>query len=249
VIRDDLIAPDTVAHNVIERAAWTAAISHGALEPVLRNVPGIADRSSVIYNGCPPPSLDPAPLPFAPPRMLCVGRLVHRKGFHHALNALALLLPRFPRVEMIIAGDGPDGPDLRRQAAALGIDRQVTFTGWIAPERIFDLMNGVTAVLMPSLPEGLGNVAIQAALMSRPVIGSRVAGLTEIVVPDETGLLVEPENDEALTAAMAWLIEHHADAIRMGETARLRAADVFGWSKCVDAYAELYERVGRADRN
>jgi glycosyltransferase involved in cell wall biosynthesis len=48
---------------------------------------------------------------------------------------------------------------------------------------------------------------------------------------------------------MAWLIEHHADAIRMGETARLRAADVFGWSKCVDAYAELYERVGRADRN
>jgi glycosyltransferase involved in cell wall biosynthesis len=80
-------------------------------------------------------------------------------------------------------------------------------------------------------------------MMARPVVATRVSGLSEVVVHQRTGLLVEPEDVEALAAAIASLLGEPEGAIRMGEAARQRVQRLFGWEECVGAYDNLWRRL------
>ena len=91
---------------------------------------------------------------------------------------------------MVIAGNGTDRAQLERQAAELGLREVVDFIGWVAPDKVPELINSATIVLMPSRWEGLPSVALQASMMARPVLATSVGGLPEVVVHGETGLLV-----------------------------------------------------------
>ena len=82
---------------------------------------------------------------------------------------------------------------MEQQAAKQGIGHAVEFTGWIDPEQVPALINHATLIVMPSREDSLPLVALEAARMARPVVATRVGGLPEIVVHQETGLLVEPE--------------------------------------------------------
>jgi glycogen(starch) synthase len=81
--------------------------------------------------------------------------------------------------------------------------------------------------------------------MARPVIAGRVGGLPEVVVHDQTGLLVESENSQALAQAMISLLTQPSQAVRMGQAARERAQAIFGWERCVNAYDALYRKLGQ----
>src|SRR5206468_1041812 len=109
----------------------------------------------------------------------CLGRLIPAKGFDLAITAFSLLVERFPNARLVIAGDGPARSTLEAQVASLKIRNTVEFTGWIAPDQVPDLINTATMVLMPSRREGLPLVGIEAALMRRPLIATRVGGLPE----------------------------------------------------------------------
>jgi len=104
-------------------------------------------------------------------------------------------------------------------------------------------MNTSTVVVMPSRRGAFGLVALQAALMARPIVATRVGGLPEVVVHQHTGLLVEKEDSRALAEAIARLLEQPESAIRIGQTARQRAQKLFGWNRCVDAYAALCRKL------
>jgi glycosyltransferase involved in cell wall biosynthesis len=80
-------------------------------------------------------------------------------------------------------------------------------------------------------------------MMARPVLGTSVGGLPEIVIHGETGLLVPPEDVAAVAGAVVFLLEHPQEAIQMGEMGRRRVQDVFNWQHCVDAYDNLYQNV------
>jgi glycosyltransferase involved in cell wall biosynthesis len=108
---------------------------------------------------------------------------------------------------------------------------------------VADLINRATVVVVPSRRESFGLVAVEAALLERPVVAARVGGLPEIVVHDETGLLVEPDDSAALADAMAFLLDNPPMARRMGARARTRAQRLFAVGSQSDAYVELYERI------
>ncbi|MBA2446830.1 MAG: glycosyltransferase family 4 protein, partial [Chloroflexi bacterium] len=91
--------------------------------------------------------------------------------------------------------------------------------------------------------EGLPLVAVQGAQMARPVVATPVQGLAEVVVDEQTGLLVEPEDTQALVRAVAFLLDHPEVAGRMGALARDRAQETFGWERHVDAYDGLYRKL------
>ena len=209
-----------------------------------REVPEIAPRSSVIHNLLELPAEAPQPLPTVAPRLLCLGRLVPQKGFDLALTALASLRHRYPNLQLIFAGDGASRPDLEQQAADLDLLPMVEFMGWIEPDRVPALLNSVTMVLMPSRREGMPLVAIQAAMMGRPIVACRVAGLDEVVVHGETGLLIDREDSDGLTEAIAFLLEHPQVAQKMGQSARRFAKGIFDWQRVIAAYDELYRKLG-----
>lgn len=234
---------DTLLGRTLRAAHWVTCVSAARLAQARRLAPEITRCSSVIPNSRELPPLPPSPLPFTAPRVLCLGRLVPEKGFDIALAAFATLVRRFPGARLLVAGDGPARSTLTRQAASLGLGGVVDFLGWIDPDAVPALLNRSTVAAMPSRQEGFGAVALEAALMARPVVAARVEGLAEVIVHQETGLLVEPEDPAALAGAIGFLLEHPDTATRLGHMARRRAQEVYGWPRYVDAYDALYQRL------
>jgi len=235
---------DTLLGAVLRRASWVTAVSGAILNDARRLAPEIVGRSSVLHNSVTPPALTPAPLPFNSPRLLCVGRIVRDKGFDLAVTAFASIASRFPNARLVIAGDGPARQGLERLATDLGIAKRVEFLGWVAPKEVPALMNTSTFVVMPSRwREAFGLVALEAALMARPVIATRTGGLPEVVDHLHTGLIVEREDTEALAQAISLLLSSPELAWRMGRAGRKRALQLFSWDRFVDAHDALYQRL------
>lgn len=234
---------DTIVEQALRNADWITANSAAVLAEARQSAPEIISRSSLIYNGLDVPTLPPEPLPCGTPRLLCLGRLAEEKGFDLTLDAFALLRNSFPHARLTIAGDGPVRPALERQAAELGVTQSVHFVGWVAPDKVPALMNTATVVVMPSRHEGFGLVALEAALMARPIVATRVGGLPEVVAHQQTGLLVERDDSKALAEALSVLLADPQMAAQMGQAGRHRAQQMFRWDRCVDAYTALYRKL------
>jgi glycogen synthase len=86
-------------------------------------------------------------------------------------------------------------------------------------------------------------VALEAALMARPLIATPVEGLLEVVVHQQTGLLVEKEDSKAPAEAVVFLLSEHGVATAMGQAARRRVQQVFSFKNCVEAYDVVYRRL------
>ena len=192
----------------------------------------------MIHNGLEVPVLVPQPLPFEPPRLLCIGRLSPEKGFDLAVTAFATVVQRFPRARLLIAGDGVSRFELEQLVAKQGIRHCVDFLGWVKPAEVLPLINGSTMVLMPSRQESLPMVALEAALMARPVVATRVGGLPEVVEHEQSGLLVETEDSQAFGEAIESLLRQPTLAVRMGQVARMQlnrcSAGKLMWMRTTD---------------
>lgn len=233
--------------QILRTADWVGAVSQAMLDDVRQLVPLITQRSSLVYDAAPLPPLEPKSLTdemFDAPIIFCAGRIVSEKGFDVMLDAFPSVLNKFPLARLIIAGGGDERAALQNKAVELGIRQAVDFPGWISPERMYEAMNAVTIVVMPSRwREPFGMIALEAMQMARPVIASRVGGLAEVVVDDETGILFENENSAALASAIAYLLEHREVTRAMGTRGRVRAQEKFSMKQFADEYEDIYQRL------
>jgi glycosyltransferase involved in cell wall biosynthesis len=237
---------DSVMGRMLRAANWVTAISGSVLENVRSLAAEVTARSNVIYNGLEPPGVPPAPLRSDPPLLLCLGRLVSEKGFDLAITGLASLRERFPGVRMVVAGDGPLRADLQRLAASVQVADAVEFVGWVAPDDVPALLNEAAVVIVPSRwEEPFGLVALEAALMERPVVAARVGGLPEVVVDGVTGLLFQRDDAEGLAAAVNALLEEPCRAAALGRAARVWAEAKFSLVRAADEYQALYHQLAR----
>lgn len=235
--------PDSLLTRTLKAADWVTCVSTALLDEVGQVFPEAIPRSSVIYNGLQPPDLEPTPLPFEPPVILGLGRLVHSKGFDVAMEAFASTLDRFPNARLVLLGEGTARSALERQAMRLGMYESVRFVPRVAPDQVFSWINRATLVLVPSRSEPFGMVALEAGLMARPVVGSDVGGLAEILVHEETGILVPTEDSDSMAEAIVSLIDRPAAAVRMGCEARKRVTETFSLERCVESYDVLYRTL------
>lgn len=139
------------------------------------------------------------------PLITYAGYLVPVKGLEHLIEAFARLRERLGAGHLVLIGDAPDPAYkevLVARVEAAGLERHVTWTGALPPERLADYMAASDVFVLPSIREGLGLVALEAMACGVPVVGSRVGGIPEIVEDGETGILVEPGNASALAGAM-----------------------------------------------
>jgi glycosyltransferase involved in cell wall biosynthesis len=224
--------------------SWTSAVSQAVLDDMLSAAPDIADRSGVLYNGVVAADRPPAPLPFAPPRILCLGRVSPEKGFDVAIDALPQVRARHPSARLTIGGDGHALDSLRSRALARGVADAVDFAGAVAREEVPALIETATVVAIPSRwREPFCLVAVEAAQTGRPVVASGIAGLRETVSDGETGVLVPVEDAAALGTTLADLLDDPARATRLGEAGRSRAQRMFGIEACANAHDDLYRRL------
>ena len=237
--------PDTLLHRTLCNAAWTVAVSEAMLDDVRALLPEISGRSSVIHNSIEEPSIPPSLLPFEPPRLLCLGRLVSDKGFDTAIDAFSRMdRERLAGITLVIAGDGPARADLEAKADALELGDSVAFTGWVQPEDVPALIDSATVVIVPSRSrEAFGNIAVQAMQLGRPVIAADVGGLPEIVADDVTGYIVRANDPAALADALTRLLANRDSAVRMGAAGRIRTTTHFPFERHVGEHEQLYRTV------
>jgi glycosyltransferase involved in cell wall biosynthesis len=175
------------------------------------------------------------------PHLLCVGRLIPVKGHLVLLRALAQARERVPELVLDIAGRGPLEPALRAYARELGVGDAVRFLGFVSPVQA--AIEEAAAVVVPSLGEGFGMVALEAMERARPVIASAVGGLSEIVADRETGLVVAPADAEELAEAIVTLASDLPRAAAMGEAGRRRAVESFTPERATQGVEALYLRA------
>jgi glycosyltransferase involved in cell wall biosynthesis len=182
-----------------------------------------------------------APYAGSEPRLLCIGRLIPIKGHLVLLRALAQARAQLPDVTLDVAGRGPLAPALKAYAREVGVEDAVRFLGFVSPVQA--AIEDAAVVVVPSLGEGFGMVALEAMERARPVIASAVGGLPEIVADGETGLVVPPADAEALAEAIVSLAGDLARAVAMGEAGRERALEQFTPERCVERVEALYVRA------
>ena len=179
-----------------------------------------------------------------PPRALVagvVGRFSPEKGQTYFLQALALARARFPQLVGILVGDGQDRQALEAEGAALGLSGAIHFTGHV--KDVADYYRAMDLVVMPSLSEGMPNVALEAMLFGKALVATRVGGVPEVVVDGVTGLIVEPRDSDQLASAMCSLLESRALLDSHGQAGRQRVMDEFSPALRTRRILDLYQEV------
>ncbi|HEY7215274.1 MAG TPA: glycosyltransferase family 4 protein [Thermoanaerobaculia bacterium] len=177
--------------------------------------------------------------------LLIAGRMAageRYKGHDQLLEALPNLLAEHPKTRLVIAGDGDDRGRLEAKAA-LGVAEAVTFTGFVSEATLAELYRRCAAFAMPSLGEGFGLVYLEAMRAGKPVLAARGSAAEEIVRHSETGLLVDPDDRDELTAGLARLLGEPETAARLGEAGRARWQREFGIERFRERLRPLLERL------
>jgi len=173
----------------------------------------------------------------APPRLLFVGRLVYQKGLDLLFKALAELHAH--PWELCLVGDGPQRPRLESFAEKNQITARVRFANWLDGSALLEEYHQSNLFVFPSRHEGMPNAVLEAMACGLPVIASHIAGNEELVVNGETGLLIPPEDVDALQQALAQLLVDPERCKRMGAAGRQRVEAHYAWSQIAAQYMEL----------
>ncbi len=178
--------------------------------------------------------------------VVAVARLSPEKDVANLIRAFALASLEDTDIHLEIAGDGPCREELRQLVAELGLERIVSFLGELRAVPEF-LARGSLFVL-PSRSEGVSLTLLEAMACGLPVVATRVGGTPEVVVDDETGILVPPSDPAALAAAILRVWRDPQRARLMGEAGRLLVERQFGVSRMLDDYMVLYGPSNRSHK-
>jgi glycosyltransferase involved in cell wall biosynthesis len=218
VVRDDRVHDDRVAvvSNFVDEAAFAPLADRRALLSALGVPPG-----SIVVG--------------------CIAGLRPVKDHQTLITAIASLRPRWPSLRLVLIGDGPSRPSLEVLVQRLGIRGIVHFAG-VRPNEpnlhaLFDI-----AVLC-STSEAFPNSIVEAMAAGRPVVATRVGGIADAVVDDETGLLVPPGDPAALAAAIEQLLINPERRCQLGAAGTRRARAQFHASQVLPSLEGLYDRL------
>ena len=176
-------------------------------------------------------------------RILFLGRLDARKGIKVLLRALPEVLRSVPGCRVTVAGRGPMGQAARRLAARLGVAASVDFIGAVRPEDLPRFYAGCDVYCAPSLGgETLGIVLLEAMASGAPVVASRIPGYDETIRDGIDGILVPPDEPEALSKALINILTDESRR-RTLSAAGLDRAQEYAWPEIARRTLEFYREL------
>jgi len=243
----------TTLHGTDVRLARSVAFSRPAFRHVMHNSAAVtavsrwlaAEAQQVVST--PAPVVAPMPVAvelFSPGgkreqnRLLFVGRLNKQKGIELLLHAIS----RIPddSIALDVIGDGEDRQALQELAQALGLGDRVTWHGALPQPKLAEFYRSAAALVVPSVGEGLGLVAVEAQLCETPVVAFDSGGLPDVIQHDRTGVLVSDVDAGSLAAALISLFEREDRGAALGAAARMHALATFAPESVAKRYADIY---------
>ncbi len=182
-------------------------------------------------------------------RIVCLGRLVERKGIGNVVSALAML----PDTELIVAGgpdrrhldEDPEAQRLRSLAEDAGVTDHLELRGRLGREEIPPLLRSADAVVSVPWYEPFGIVPLEAMACGTPVMASAVGGMIDTVVDDVCGVHVPPRDPERLAAALRPLLDDPDRRASYGRASAERARRLYNWDRIAPATLDVYARLRR----
>jgi glycogen synthase len=242
-----------IEHWMANRAEQVIACS-AYMRDHISDVYGIEEeRIAVIPNGIDPADLQPADeeemrrlrLRFAQPHeqlVLLVGRLVYEKGFQVALEAMPRVIDELGNVRFLVAGSGTAEQELRGQAAALGLDDHGIFLGWIGDDVLHTLYRIADLVVVPSIYEPFGLVALEAMASGCPCLVADTGGLREVVPHEEVGLRFRSRDPQSLADFAIRVLSDEELGSRLVAEAYGHVRS-FDWVDVAEQTLDVYERL------
>src|SRR5213078_335602 len=222
---------------------WTADRARSVLDSL--GCHALAADVRVVHLGTTPdifrPDVDPDPARRAygldgGPWLLTVARLDFHKGIDTVIRALPAIRATVPGTRYAVAGIGSRRGALEALVAELGLGEAVRLLGFVPDQDLPALYNAADLFVLASrrhdlLVEGFGISCVEASACGLPVIGSRSGGIPEAILEGETGLLVEPEDPAAVTAATVRVLEDEALRHRLGAAGRAAVEGYYNWDR------------------
>jgi glycosyltransferase involved in cell wall biosynthesis len=163
--------------------------------------------------------------PNTPTIVAVVAVLEERKGHRFLFDAARMLKDRGRTVNYLLAGDGSHKAHLQQRVQMLGLQKEVSFLGFV--KDVANFLSSIDVLVLPSLYEGLGVAALEGMAAGKPVVGTRVGGLAELIVDGQTGFSVPPGDGPALAEAIEKLLDDPSIAHAMGQKGAERVVKNF----------------------
>jgi glycosyltransferase involved in cell wall biosynthesis len=235
-----------VERALARRTGRLIAITHALARFTIDRVGLPADKVEVVHYGLDEPPAawgenPPVALPEGARVVLAVCRLAEQKGVDVAVRALAEVRNEHRDAVLVVLGEGPERDALERLAAGLGLGGAVFLPGRAGD--VAEWLARAEVVVHPVRWEGFGLAVLEAMLAGRPIVASEVSSIPELVVADETGLLVPPDDPGALARALARLLADSGLAERLAAAGLSRARAEFSVDQMAARTIAVYERV------
>lgn len=173
--------------------------------------------------------------------VVCIARLSYEKGLDMLLQAWHLVHKELPEARLIVAGSGPLQAQLAYMTKALNLGESVEFVG--VQSNVAAVLHRGSIATLPSRWEGMPNAILEAMACGLPCVATRVSGTEDIITHGINGLLVEPEDYQALTQALLALLRDLARSCAYGKAARETIEQDYALEHITDIYLELYQRM------
>lgn len=206
--------------NLVYHGVDTNKFRERKLEPNIKSSLGIKDSERVV---------------------MCVARLEPVKGINHLVEAIPMVLERRDNIKVLFVGDGSQKENYERLARSLGVENKVLFLG--AKENVEEFLSIADVFCLPSIREALSYAILEAMAEGRPVVATRVGGISEAVVDKFTGLLVPPGNIRELASTINRLLEDRELAKELGINAKSRVKEYFKFERMIRETVAVYKEV------
>lgn len=234
-------------HAVENWLAWAADVvicnSRFMMHDVIDAFEIDGSRVRLVPSGIDAESWAPTTFTNREPLVMAWGRVLYEKGFHVVVQALARLRGRVPDVNAVIAGRGPYLAELQGHIDVEGVNDLVHLAGFVPDAELRTTLHRAGCVVIPSLYEPFGVVALEALAAGAPVIAADTGGLREILADTDAAVLVEPGNDAQLADAIERVLTDSAFAERLTANARGLVIDTYSWTAVASRTAEIYHQV------
>jgi glycosyltransferase involved in cell wall biosynthesis len=178
-------------------------------------------------------------------RILFLGSVYRRKGIFELIDAVDILQKTFPRIELLIAGEGEASDEARNYVSQKGLESVVHFLGWIDGERKLRVLADATIFCLPSHAEGLPNAMIEAMATGLPVVVTRVGSIPDAICDRQNGLIVPAGDTHALAIALEELVINPELRDRIGRSAYKTAKSDYTPEQAVVLLASLAAELQR----
>jgi len=177
-----------------------------------------------------------------------VGRFVPEKGLENLIKAAEIVSRRVSKARFLLIGYGPLKEKITKMANDHGLSKFVTIVGPMNRGEIAKILSRATVFVFPSLKEGLPVSVLEAMASEIPVVGTSVKGINEIILDQQTGLLVPPRKAETLANSILTLLNNEKLRKKLGRNARRLVIEKYGWNLIIQLLGKVYrEAITEAD--